>query len=157
MDSESHWEPRHQPEPGAWQDDEPTLLLGHPRQQLQSTEETEEPDPQAQSKLLELLGLINLKVLGGGTVYLEVNGRAYKVLFGAYWRSVFTGAEHYLLKCEEIADGMWIEGETAAHEIELAISYMEGGWAVKGCSLKFMASESFEHLGFNRRHTKVSF
>ncbi|MGA9997804.1 MAG: hypothetical protein WBP93_20480 [Pyrinomonadaceae bacterium] len=141
MDSDRHWKTEHYPEPGAWQDDEPFLTVGHPRHQLQSPEDTE-PDPQAQSKLLELLGLINLKVLSGGTVYIEVNGRAYKVLFGAYWRSVFTGAEHYLLKCEEIADGMWIEGETAAHEIDLAISYTDGGWAVKGSSLKFMACGS---------------
>lgn len=141
MDSESHWGARHRPEPGAWLEDEPALPSGPASLQLQSTTETE-PNPLAQSKLLELLGLINLKVLSGGTVYIEVNGRAYKVLFGAYWRSVFTGAEHYLLKCEEIADGMWIEGESAASEIDLAISYTDGGWAVKGSSLKFMACES---------------
>lgn len=138
MDSESHWEAEYHPEPGAWQEDESSLAWKPPRKSLHSPDDIA-PDPLAQSKLLELLGFINFKILSGSTIYLEVNGRAYKVLFGAYWRSVFTGAEHYLLKCEEIADGMWIEGETAAHEIDLAISYTDGGWAVKGSSLKFMA------------------
>ena len=109
------------------------------KQQLKSIE-TVDLSAQDQSKLLELLGLINFKILSGDSLYLEVDGARYKVLYGVYWRSVFTGEEHYLLRCSEITEGMWIEGCGLPSEVDLAIRYKEGGWIVKDCSLKFIVT-----------------
>src|SRR5262249_30606329 len=60
------------------------------------------PDAREQSRLLDLLGRINYRILSGNKVYVEVGGVVYKTLYGGYWRSVFTGIQHYLLRCEEI-------------------------------------------------------
>jgi hypothetical protein len=51
---------------------------------------------------------------------------------------VFTGAEHYLLRCEEIIEGMWIEGSGEAAEIDLPINYTKDGWIAQGHSLTFI-------------------
>ncbi|HKQ53381.1 MAG TPA: hypothetical protein VJT74_13485 [Pyrinomonadaceae bacterium] len=123
MESDRAWKGKEYPAPGAWLDDD------SPR--------TEEP-PREQSKLLELLGLINLRILSGHNLYIEVGGAVYKILYGCYWRSVFTGAEHYFLRCDRVADGVWIEGHVAPSKVDLAIRYTDAGWLVKGHSLKFM-------------------
>jgi hypothetical protein len=136
MDNETDWKATGHPAPGSWRDDE-TRFLKEAKQQLKSIE-TADLSAQDQSKLLELLGLINFKILSGDSLYLEVDGTSYKVLYGVYWRSVFTGAEHYLLRCSEITEGMWIEGCGAASQVDLAIRYQDGGWIVKDCSLKFI-------------------
>jgi hypothetical protein len=121
--SDRAWKGKAYPAPGAWLDDD------SPR--------PEEP-PREQSKLLELLGLINLRILSGQNLYIEVSGAVYKILYGCYWRSVFTGAEHYFLRCDRVADGVWIEGHVAPSKVDLAIRYTDAGWLVKGHSLKFM-------------------
>ena len=94
MDNETDWKGTNHPSPGSWRDDE-TRFLKEAKQQLKSIE-TAELSPQDQSKLLELLGLINFKILSGDSLYLEVDGARYK----------------------------------------------EGGWIVKDCSLKFIATRS---------------
>ena len=98
------------------------------------------PDPLDQSRLLELLGLINYKILTGNRVYVEVGGVVYKTLYGGYWRSVFTGIQHYLLRCEEVSGSTWIEGGADAAIVDLPISYSHDGWTARGHSLSLMLS-----------------
>lgn len=137
MDSETDWKSPSRPEPGSWLDDSNLCVTEFSAQEFDQTG-ISEPGPQAQSKLLELLGLINLKILSGQSLYLEVGGRAYKVLFSIYWRSVFTGREHYLLRCQEVAEKMWMAGSEAPSNVDLAIRYTPAGWNVMDCSLKLM-------------------
>jgi hypothetical protein len=138
MDPESQSKWIDQTEPGAWRYDEPALAAEDLLLRISQQSVAADPDPQDQSKLLELLGLINYKILSGHSVYLEEGGSVYKVLFGVYWRSVFTGAEHYMLRCEEIVEGMWMEGSVEADEIDLPISYTKDGWLAQGHSLAFI-------------------
>lgn len=105
------------------------------------TQHDVKPDVRDQSRLLELLGLINYKILTGNKVYIETGGVVYKTLYGAYWRSVFTNIEHYLLKCEEISGSIWAEaGSTSV--VELPIAYSNGGWTAGGCSLSLICYET---------------
>lgn len=98
------------------------------------------PDIRDQSRLLELLGMINYKILTGNKVYIEAGGVVYKTLYGAYWRSVFTNIEHYLLKCEEISGSIWAEDE-ATPVVDLPIAYSNGGWTAGGYSLSLICYE----------------
>jgi hypothetical protein len=139
MDSETAWKGKDHPEPGGWQDDRTSSLEETSRAHLNRAGAVA-AGPRDQSKLLELLGLINFQILSGHSLYVEVNGAVYKILYGGYWRSVFTGAEHYFLRCDEVADGMWMEGGVAHSKVDLAIRYTDAGWVVKGHSLKFMMS-----------------
>lgn len=101
------------------------------------------PDVRDQSRLLELLGLINYKILTGNKVYIEAGGVVYKTLYGAYWRSVFTNIEHYLLKCEEISGSIWAE-DTAPPVVDLPIAYSNGGWTAGGCSLSVVLFQKLD-------------
>ena len=83
------------------------------------------PSAGDQSKLLHLLGLINYQIL--------------KTIYGAYWRSVFTGVEHYLLKCEEISG--WSQC-SSSHIVDVPIAYADGGWTAGGCSLSLICYET---------------
>jgi hypothetical protein len=98
------------------------------------------PDVRDQTRVLELLGRINYKIIKGNRVYIEVGGVVYKTLYGGYWRSVFTGMEHYLLKCEEVSGSIWTEGSAAAAVVDLPIAYSKEGWTASGHSLSFMLS-----------------
>jgi len=98
------------------------------------------PDAQEQCRLLQLLGRINYRILTGDKVYIEVGGVVYKTLYGGYWRSVFTGIEHYLLRCEEISGSIWREGSDEASIVDLPIAYSNGGWTASGHSLSFVLS-----------------
>jgi hypothetical protein len=98
------------------------------------------PDARERSRLLRLLGLINYKVLTGNRVYVEVGGTVYRTLFGAYWRSVFTGVEHYLLKCQAVSGGIWTEGGDAVDLIDLPIGHTNDAWTAQGHSLMFLLS-----------------
>jgi hypothetical protein len=89
-----------------------------------------DPGVREQCRLLDLLGRINYKILSGNRVYVEVDGVVYKTLYGGYWRSVFTGIEHYLLRCEQVS---W-SGEGDA-SIDLPIAYSSKGWTARGHSL----------------------
>jgi hypothetical protein len=90
--------------------------------------------------VLELLGRINYKILSGKRVYIEVGGVVYKTLYGGYWRSVFTGIEHYLLKCQQVSGSMWTEGNDTDTVVDLPIVYSNDGWTARGHSLSFMLS-----------------
>jgi hypothetical protein len=94
-----------------------------------------------QTRVLELLGHVNYKIIKGNRVYVEVGGVVYKTLYGGYWRSVFTGVEHYLLRCEQVSGSVWAEEETvAAKAVDLPIAYSNDGWTASGYSLSFMLS-----------------
>ena len=94
------------------------------------------PTAREQSRLFDLLGRINYKILSGNRVYIEVDGVVYKTLYGGYWRSVFTGIEHYLLRCEQVSGNAWTkDGKTS---IDLPIAYSNNGWTARGHSLSFI-------------------
>ena len=93
-----------------------------------------------QSRLMDLLGRINYKILTGNRVYVEVGGVVYKTLYGGYWRSVFTGIEHYLLRCEQIQGSLWADTDEEAPIVDLPIAFSKEGWVASGQSLSFILS-----------------
>ena len=125
-------------EPGAWRSDENTLRReAHLFYQFGQFDSVN-PDARERSRLLHLLGSINYKIITGTRVYIEVGGVVYKTLWGLYWRSVFTGVEHYLLRCQQISGSIWSEESTAVDMIDLPITRTNEGWTAKGHSLMFM-------------------
>lgn len=90
-----------------------------------------------QCRLLDLLGRINYRILSGNRVYIEVGGVVYKTLYGGYWRSVFTGIEHYLLHCEQVSSAVWKDDQKTT-AVDLPIAYSNGGWTTSGHSLSFI-------------------
>ena len=98
------------------------------------------PAPREQTHILELLGRINYKIIQGNRVYVEVDGVVYKTLYGGYWRSVFTGVEHYLLRCEQVSGSVWADDERDDWIVDLPIAYSNHGWTTSGHSLSYMLS-----------------
>lgn len=137
MDHERHWRQVLQYQPEAWRNDDCSLS---PEERLFRRRHRSHPDVRDQSLILELLGRINYKIIKGGRVYVEVGGVVYKTLYGGYWRSVFTGIEHYLLKCEEVSGSIWTEGSAAVAVVDLPIVYSKEGWTTRGNSVSFMLS-----------------
>ena len=95
-----------------------------------------DPSVKEQCRVLDLLGRINYRILSGNRVYVEVGGVVYKTVYGGYWRSVFTGIEHYLLHCEQVSSAVWKEEQTTS--VDLPIAYSNGGWTTRGHSLSFI-------------------
>src|SRR5687768_4406080 len=93
-----------------------------------------------QCRLLDLLGRINYRIISGKRVYVEVDGVVYKTLYGGYWRSVFTGVEHYLLKCEQVSGSPWADDERDDWIVDLPIAYSNQAWTTNGHSLSYMLS-----------------
>jgi hypothetical protein len=131
MEDEKHLRqiPRYKPE--AWRDDDAS---GDAR--VSSRRPPVNPTMREQCRLLDLLGRINYRILSGNKVYIEVDGVVYKTLYGGYWRSVFTGIEHYLLRCEQVSDGAW--SADAKTSVDLPIAYSDNGWTARGHSLSFI-------------------
>ena len=101
-----------------------------------------EPSMREQCRLLDLLGRINYRILSGNRVYVEVDGVVYKTLYGGYWRSVFTGIEHYLLRCEQVSGNVWSQdGKTS---VDLPIAYSDNGWTARGHSLSFILNRDLK-------------
>ena len=98
------------------------------------------PTIKEQTRILDLLGRINYKIISGKRVYVEVGGIVYKTLYGGYWRSVFTGLEHYLLRCEQVSDCVWADDSETSPVVDLPIAYSNEGWTASGHSLSFMLS-----------------
>lgn len=96
------------------------------------------PTVKEQTLILDLLGRINYKIISGNRVYVEVGGIVYKTLYGGYWRSVFTGLEHYLLRCEQVSDSVWADDSETSPIVDLPIAYSNEGWTASGHSLSFM-------------------
>src|SRR6187549_1751517 len=97
-----------------------------------------DPTARDQCRLLDLLGRINYKILSGNRVYVEVDGVVYKTIYGGYWRSVFTGIEHYLLHCVQVQTPLWLKDEPDDDFVDLPITYSNGGWIANGNSLSFI-------------------
>src|SRR6185369_11297283 len=126
-------------EPEAWRDDDAAS------EDLVSFHSTvTDPTAREQCRLLDLLGRINYKILSGNRVYVEVDGVVYKTLYGGYWRSVFTGIEHYLLRCEQVSGNAWrdVTGDGNG-SIDLPIAYSKEGWTARGHSLSFILNRDF--------------
>jgi hypothetical protein len=85
-----------------------------------------------------LIGRIDHKVLQGYSLYIQIRGTAYKVLYGIYWRSVYSDQQFWGLRCEEIERGMWAEADSNTTCIDLPIRYTEEGWTVEEQSLQFL-------------------
>ena len=81
--------------------------------------------------------------VSGNRIYVEVEGVVYKTVFGGYWRSVFTGMEHYLLRCERVSSAAWADDNPTA--VDLPIAYSAGGWTTSGHSLSFLLNRSSEY------------
>jgi len=146
MNPETQRQETPQYEPGAWRTNERTLPreareahLFSALRQLDTVElDSNHRNPRDQSRLIELLGLINYRILTGNRVYIQVGGIVYNTLCGLYWRSVFTGVEHYLLRCQEVSGGIWAEGSIAVDMIDLPIALTNDGWSAQGNSLMFI-------------------
>ncbi|HSS18988.1 MAG TPA: hypothetical protein VLL54_02840 [Pyrinomonadaceae bacterium] len=95
-----------------------------------------QPTVRDQTRVLELLGKINYKIIKGSQVYVQAGGVVYKTMYGGYWRSVFTGAEHYLFHCEQVSGAVWASDDDT--EVDLPISFSSDGWTANGHSLQFM-------------------
>lgn len=96
------------------------------------------PGARDQTKLLDLIGKINFKIIKGKRVYIEVGGVVYKTHYGGYWRSVFTGVEHYLFRCEQVSGSVWADDSDEDPIVDLPIVYSNEGWTASGHSLSFM-------------------
>lgn len=125
--------PRYKPE--AWRDDNPSA------DDFSGSPSAIDPTVRDQCRLLDLLGRINYKILSGKRVYVEVDGVVYKTLYGGYWRSVFTGIEHYLLRCEKVSGNAWTEESSGS--VDLPIAYSKDGWTARGHSLSFILNRDF--------------
>src|SRR5687767_9505160 len=103
------------------------------------------PTPREQTRVLDLLGRINYKIIQGKRVYVEVDGVVYKTLYGGYWRSVFTGVEHYLLRCEQVSGSTWANDTRGEGNgsVDLPIAYSKEGWTARGHSLSFILNRDF--------------
>jgi hypothetical protein len=104
------------------------------------------PSVKEQTMVLDLLGRINYRIISGNRVYVEVGGIVYKTLYGGYWRSVFTGLEHYLLRCEQVSDSVWADDDDdseTGNVVDLPIAYSNEGWTASGHSLSFMLTRDF--------------
>jgi hypothetical protein len=126
--------PQYKPE--AWRDD-----ISSTADDLLAPPSAVNPSGREQCRLLDLLGRINYKILSGNRVYIEVDGVVYKTLYGGYWRSVFTGIEHYLLRCEQVSGNAWTN--ESSESIDLPIAYSNDGWTARGHSLSFILNRDF--------------
>ena len=102
-----------------------------------------DPTAREQCRLLDLLGRINYRILSGNRVYVEVEGVVYKTIYGGYWRSVFTGIEHYLLRCERVSSAAW--ADESVKPVDLPIAYSAAGWTTSGHSLSFLLNRANEY------------
>lgn len=111
-----------------------------------------QPDVRDQTRVLDLLGRINYRIIKGGRVYIETGGLVYRTLYGGYWRSVFTGAEHYLFRCEQVSGSVWAAEESTETAVDLPIVFSNDGWSANGHTLLFILSGEWE--GLKRRTSK---
>lgn len=99
------------------------------------------PSARDESRLFDLISRIDHKVIQGYSFYIQIRGTAYKVLYGVYWRSVYSNEQFWGLHCEEIGRGMWAETDSNTSRIDLPISYTDGSWTVEEQSLQFLLNQ----------------
>lgn len=122
-------------EPESWRADKSPVSEGT----LTLEKRHDLPSARDQTRCFELLGKVNYKIIHGKRVYVEVGGIVYKTLYGGYWRSVFTGVEHYLLRCEQVSGSVWAEDDCKG-AVDLPIAYANDSWSASGHSICFMLS-----------------
>ena len=137
MNHKKHWPQLAQYEPESWRG-ESSSVTGGTFTVVERSQDV--PSARDQTKCLELLGKVNYKIIHGKRVYVEVGGVVYKTLYGGYWRSVFTGIEHYLLRCEQVSGSVWAEENCAAAAVDLPVAYSNEAWSANGYSISFMLS-----------------
>lgn len=99
------------------------------------------PSARDESRLFDLISRIDHKVIQGYSFYIQIHGTAYKVLYGVYWRSVYSDEQFWGLHCEEIERGMWAETDSNTARIDLPIRYTDGSWTVEEQSLQFLLNQ----------------
>ena len=139
MDSKARRQQSREYEPEAWKGNEEP----YGSMEAVSGSEFSEPSVKEQCSVLDLLGKINYRILTGNRVYIEVGGTVYRTLYGGYWRSVFTGIEHYLLRCEQVSGGAWSNNSSA---VDLPIAYSKEGWTASGHTLSFIINRDSNDL-----------
>jgi hypothetical protein len=139
MNDKKHSQQILQYQPESWRNNEGSSSLDEGRF-ARIRRSRSSPNPRDQTRVLELLGRVNYKIIRGKRVYIEVGGVVYKTLYGGYWRSVFTGIEHYLLRCEQVSGSVWAEESCTATAVDLPIVYSKDGWTAGGYSISFMLS-----------------
>lgn len=135
MADETHWPLRLPYQPETWRERE-TPNRATPVH----------PEVREQTRILELLARVNYKIIEGKKVYVEVDGVVYKTLYGGYWRSVFTGIEHHLLRCVRVSGAIWAEESNAGASVDLPIAFSSNGWTASGHSLTFILSREMVSL-----------
>jgi hypothetical protein len=141
MDGEKKRRLQYNPE--TWRDVEvrsETTSRSTPQTFFRQTDAPASPTVREQTLILDLLGRINYRIISGNKVYVEVGGIVYRTLYGGYWRSVFTGLEHYLLRCEQVSNSVWADDTETSPVVDLPIAYSNEGWTASGHSLSFMLS-----------------
>jgi hypothetical protein len=133
MDQKKHPEPLKHYQPESWRNDE-----DNPAREESARVRSSTPDARDATKVFDLLGRVNYKIIAGNRVYVEVGGVVYKTLYGGYWRSVFTGIEHYLLRCEQVSGSIWAEEDSYASAIDLPVRFSQDGWTADGYSISFL-------------------
>lgn len=133
MDQKKYSQPLRRYEPESWRNDEDDLAPPATAATKSLT-----PDARDATKVFDLLGRVNYKIIAGNRVYVEVGGVVYKTLYGGYWRSVFTGIEHYLLRCEQVSDSIWAKEDSYASAIDLPVKFSPDGWTADGYSISFL-------------------
>jgi hypothetical protein len=145
VDHEKHrlqYQPESWRDDDAWYNDDATLspdeedFTGYGFIRVRRSESY--PDVWEQTRVLELLGRINYKIIKGSRVYIEAGGVVYKTLYGGYWRSVFTGVEHYLFRCEQVSGSIWAEESDTDLAVTLPIGDSNDGWTAHCHALSFM-------------------
>jgi hypothetical protein len=142
MDSKSHSEETGYPgdAPGITAPRSLSMPLSHASSSVCEFQITA-PSATDESRLFDLIGRIDHKVLQGYSLYIQIRGIAYKVLYGVYWRSVYSDEQFWGLRCEEIERGMWADGNDDTTCIDLPISYTEEGWTVEEQSLQYLLNK----------------
>lgn len=143
MADEAHWPLRLPYQPETWRDrDGPNRAMAV------------NPEVREQTRILELLARVNYKIIEGKKVYVEVDGVVYKTLYGGYWRSVFTGIEHHLLRCVRVSGAIWAEESGTVASVDLPIAFSSNGWTASGHSLTFMLSR--EMIGLPETQNRLA-
>jgi hypothetical protein len=137
MDYKSLWE-MDDPDSEGYQAANDSSALEEEMCVLSTDDDEGAPSAKEESKLFDLIGKIDLKILQGECVYIQVNGLAYKVLYGVYWRSIHSGTKYWGFRCEQIERGMWSAEETATSQVDIPICYTNDGWVVEEQSLNFL-------------------
>ncbi|HKO97686.1 MAG TPA: hypothetical protein VJU86_11875 [Pyrinomonadaceae bacterium] len=143
MAEETHWPLRLPYQPETWRERETPNRGSAIR-----------PEVREQTRILELLARVNYKIIEGKKVYVEVDGVVYKTLYGGYWRSVFTGIEHHLLRCVRVSGSIWAEESSASNSVDLPIAFSSNGWTASGHSLTFMLSR--EMMGLPQSQSRLA-